>query len=58
MATATAPTFLDLWNTLPDELKLEILKYTVPSGESYGVTDFWVLNFHHCHNAPNLALKC
>jgi hypothetical protein len=57
MATATAPTFLDLWNSFPDDLKLEILKYTVPSRERYSDRSFDVLNFHLCHNAPNLALK-
>jgi hypothetical protein len=45
---ATPPTFLSRWNTLSDELKLEILKYTVPLGKghtdpcdnSYSCTDF------------------
>jgi hypothetical protein len=57
MTGAAAPTFLDLRNTLPDELKLEILKYTVPSGESYCDVNFQVLNFLVSYSEPALALK-
>ena len=38
--TAATSRFLAGWNSLPDELKLHILKYTVPSGNYYQALDF------------------
>jgi hypothetical protein len=38
---ATQPSFLTGWHNLPDELKILVLRYALPSGERFSRHDIW-----------------